>query len=110
VYSNTGDFLAEDVVITDTLPLSVTVVYSTPAAYMPNSHALVWTISDLSASSGPRTATVVAVVDSELTGGSCLTNTATIASRNANSVTEQVTTKARFLVYLPVIFRNYDLD
>jgi len=95
-YSNTGNISAQGVVITDSLPLSVTFDFSNPSPdEKPDDHTLVWDekIGDLAADGVPHTITVVVTVTNTIENGQCITNTATIAAENAISDTARITTE-----------------
>jgi uncharacterized repeat protein (TIGR01451 family) len=95
-YRNIGNVSAREVVITDVLPPSVTLVSSNPAADdRPDAHTLVWDdeIGDLAANGVFHTITVVVTVSNTTMNSQWLTNTATIAAQNADPETARVTTE-----------------
>jgi len=115
-YTNVGDFVARDVVITDFLPPSVTVVYSgTPPAQVSDLHTVVWGPRDLPPDGKPGTITLVVATSNTITDGQLLVNTATIVAGNADPMTAPITTTVRpvippctaFCIYLPVVQRYY---
>lgn len=105
-YSNTGDFLAEGVVITDTLPPSVTVVYSNGTVHLPSYRTLVWEVGKLAANRPPQAVTVAVVVSDTVFSGTRLTNTARIVGTNAQAEEDWAAVEVRFCVYLPIVFRD----
>jgi len=113
-YSNTGNISAQGVVITDSLPLSVTFDFSNPSPdEKPDDHTLVWDekIGDLAADGVPHTITVVVMVTNAIENGQCITNTTTIAAENAISATAWITTEVtpttQTLIYLPVVMKCF---
>jgi len=96
-YGNTGDALADDVVIIDTLPPSVAVAYSNPQAdEQPDAHTLVWNVGDLAEGGVPQAITVVVRVSSIIATGQWLTNTAMIVGEMAGLTQAWVTTEVVF--------------
>jgi uncharacterized repeat protein (TIGR01451 family) len=92
-YSNTGNVAAQGVVITDTLPSSVTFAYSDPPPDgQPQPHILRWNVGSLGGGT-TYTTTVIVTVSNTITDGQWLTNTATIAAENAISETARIATE-----------------
>ncbi|MBN1994896.1 MAG: DUF11 domain-containing protein [Anaerolineae bacterium] len=78
-YTNTGVFTATNVVITDTLPLSVSFISSTPPAFGPFGRAYQWSVGDIPA--GLTGAIVItAHINAAVPCSSTLTNTAAITT------------------------------
>jgi uncharacterized repeat protein (TIGR01451 family) len=112
MYSNTGNALAEDVTIVDSLPPSVTIVYSSPtASEQPEPHTLIWNVSSLAEGGMPQTITVVVMVNLAVVDGQWLTNTATIVGEMAGLDTAWITTEvavsSMYQTYLPGLMKSY---
>jgi uncharacterized repeat protein (TIGR01451 family) len=84
VFSNTGDILAHHVVITDRVPISVTVaslqVASSVEITATGSINYVWQVQDLDAGEG-GVITITGMLSNSLPGGNVFTNSAEIAAR-----------------------------
>ena len=114
IFTNAGGVSARAVVLTDTLPPSVTLHYASPPTYtQPISDTLRWDIGDIAESSVPQIMTVVVTVSDAITDAQWLTNTATIVAENASLLTAwstvAVVPPSKRRVYLPVVRRNYPL-
>lgn len=107
IYNNVGNALVQYVTVTDTLPLSVSVIHaSPPASTQPDPRTLVWNVGALEGNSTPGVITVVVAVDDTLVNGQLLSNTSTIAgttSGKAISETAIVTTEVIPLPKLEVL-------
>lgn len=91
---NDGNLSAEDVAITDILPLSVTLSYANPPTYtQPAPGMLKWDVGDLAGGGESLTFTVVVTVHDDILNGQWLTNTATVSAENGNSNTAQIATE-----------------
>jgi len=112
IFTNAGGVSARAVVLTDTLPSSVTLHYASPPTYtQPTSGTLRWDIGDIAKSGVPQIMTVVVTVSDAMTDAQWLTNTATIVAENASPLTAwstvAVVPPSKRRAYLPVVTRNY---
>jgi uncharacterized repeat protein (TIGR01451 family) len=107
-YRNAGNIEAQDVVITDTLPPSVTFNHANPLAHTePPSLTLRWDVGDLVGGSIPHYITVVVTVSDSVANGQLLTNTATIAAAgDVSPATGQITTEVTRLSVLSLEKRS----
>jgi len=116
-YTNVGHFVAKNVVITDFLPPSVTVVYSSSSPVLvSDSHTVIWKLGDLAPDGKPSPITLVVTASNTITDDRSLVNTATIVAGNADPMTAPITTTVRpvpprsctaFCIYLPVVQKSY---
>jgi uncharacterized repeat protein (TIGR01451 family) len=112
IFTNAGGVPARAVVLTDTLPSSVTLHYASPSTYtQPMSDTLRWDVGDIAKGGVPQIMTVVVTVSDAITDAQWLTNTATIVAENASPATAwrtaAVVPPSKRRVYLPVVTRNY---
>lgn len=112
IFTNVGGVPARAVVLTDTLPSSVTLHYASPSTYtQPTSGTLRWDIGDIAKGGVPQIVTVVVTVSDAMTDAQWLTNTATIVAENASPLTAWSTVSVvpppKRRAYLPVVTRKY---
>jgi uncharacterized repeat protein (TIGR01451 family) len=112
IFTNAGRVSARAVVLTDTLPSSVTLHYASPPTYtQPIRGTLRWDIGDIAEVGVPQIMTVVVTVSDAITDAQWLTNTAMIVAENASPLTAwstiAVVPPSKRRLYLPVFRRNY---
>jgi uncharacterized repeat protein (TIGR01451 family) len=112
IFANVGGVSARAVVLTDTLPSSVTLHYASPSTYtQPTSGTLRWDIGDIAKGGAPQIMTVVVTVSDAITDAQWLTNTARIVAENASPLTAWSTVSVvpppKRRAYLPVVTRKY---
>jgi len=112
IFTNAGGVPARAVVLTDTLPSSVTLHYASPPTYtQPIRGTLRWDIGDIAKGGVPQIMTVVVTASDAITGAQWLTNTAMIVAENASPLTAwstvAVVPPSKRRAYLPVVRRNY---
>ena len=105
-YNNNGTGDAQNVILTDTLPIGLTFnsfVSGIAGSYDAGSRTITWTVGTLSALSIGNTVSYTVIIDTGVTNGAIVTNTATLSASNSSDASDTADTTFVEPVANPVV-------